>query len=101
LVAAMLALPAAAGAARAQDAPIAPPAPDTSTTSPRSAMPVPTASADTRKLIGRNIQNGQNETTGEIRSVYNLQRKARDRRRHHHRQDEWQGHLRYNAPTFW
>lgn len=28
------------------------------------------ASADTRKLIGRNIQNAQNETIGEIKSIY-------------------------------
>lgn len=35
------------------------------------AKPMPSqASADTRKLIGRNIQNAQNETIGEIKSVF-------------------------------
>ncbi|MDP1962791.1 MAG: PRC-barrel domain-containing protein [Reyranella sp.] len=34
------------------------------------AMPAPAASADTRKLIGRNIQNAQNETIGEIKSIH-------------------------------
>lgn len=34
------------------------------------AMPAPAASADTSKLIGRNIQNAQNETIGEIKSIY-------------------------------
>jgi hypothetical protein len=33
-------------------------------------MAAPAASADTRKLIGRNIQNAQNETIGEIKSVF-------------------------------
>jgi hypothetical protein len=33
-------------------------------------MPSQAASADTRKLIGRNIQNAQNETIGEIKSVF-------------------------------
>jgi hypothetical protein len=33
-------------------------------------MPAPAASADTRKLIGRNIQNAQNDTIGEIKSIY-------------------------------
>jgi len=33
-------------------------------------MPAQAASADTRKLIGRNIQNAQNETIGEIKSVF-------------------------------
>src|SRR5689334_1610294 len=33
-------------------------------------MTAPAASADTRKLIGRNIQNAQNETSGEIKSVF-------------------------------
>jgi sporulation protein YlmC with PRC-barrel domain len=35
-----------------------------------SATPAPQPSADTRKLIGRNIQNAQNETIGEIKSIY-------------------------------
>jgi sporulation protein YlmC with PRC-barrel domain len=34
------------------------------------AMPGQAASADTSKLIGRNIQNAQNETIGEIKSIY-------------------------------
>jgi len=34
------------------------------------AMPATAASADTRKLIGRNIQNAQNETIGEIKSIH-------------------------------
>lgn len=34
------------------------------------AMPSPAASADTRNLIGRNIQNAQNETIGEIKSIH-------------------------------
>jgi sporulation protein YlmC with PRC-barrel domain len=33
-------------------------------------MPAPMASGDTRKLIGRTVQNTQNETIGEIKSVY-------------------------------
>ena len=33
-------------------------------------MPSQAANADTRKLIGRNIQNAQNETIGEIKSVF-------------------------------
>ncbi|MDP2332963.1 MAG: PRC-barrel domain-containing protein [Reyranella sp.] len=33
-------------------------------------MPAPAATADTRKLIGRNIQNAQNETIGEIKSIH-------------------------------
>ena len=34
------------------------------------AMPAPSATADTSKLIGRNIQNAQNETIGEIKSIH-------------------------------
>ncbi len=34
------------------------------------AMPASAATADTRKLIGRNIQNAQNETIGEIKSIH-------------------------------
>lgn len=33
-------------------------------------MPAPMAPDDTRKLIGRNVQNAQNETIGEIKAVY-------------------------------
>lgn len=41
------------------------------TTAPATkSMAAPAASADTRKLIGRNIQNAQNETIGEIKSVF-------------------------------
>ena len=47
-----------------------PPAPGTTTILPGRGMPAPTASGDTRKLIGRNVQNAQNETIGEIKSVY-------------------------------
>jgi hypothetical protein len=50
-------------------------APQTSSTPPAvsspAVKPMPSqASADTRKLIGRNIQNAQNETIGEIKSVF-------------------------------
>ena len=50
-------------------------APQPSSTPPAvsspAAKPMPSqASADTRKLIGRNIQNAQNETIGEIKSVF-------------------------------
>ncbi|MFN4016303.1 MAG: PRC-barrel domain-containing protein [Reyranella sp.] len=53
----------------------APTAPQNTTTPPAAtspaAKPMPSrASADTRKLIGRNIQNAQNETIGEIKSVF-------------------------------
>ncbi len=48
-----------------------PPATAQQTTSPATkSMSAPAASADTRKLIGRNIQNAQNETIGEIKSVF-------------------------------
>ncbi|MPZ34642.1 MAG: hypothetical protein GEV13_27260 [Rhodospirillales bacterium] len=47
-----------------------PPAPGTTTILPGRDMPAPTVSGDTRKLIGRNVQNAQNDTIGEIRSVY-------------------------------
>src|SRR5688572_19625834 len=33
-------------------------------------MAAPTVSGDTRKLIGRSVQNAQNDTIGEIRSIY-------------------------------
>lgn len=50
-------------------------APQPSATAPAAdspaAKPMPSqAGADTRKLIGRNIQNAQNETIGEIKSVF-------------------------------
>jgi hypothetical protein len=44
-----------------------PPASGTTTILPGRDMPAPTASGDTRKLIGRNVQN---ETIGQIKSVY-------------------------------
>jgi len=48
-----------------------PPAPGTNTTIlPGRDMPAPTASGDTRMLIGRTVHNAQNETIGEIKSVY-------------------------------
>ena len=47
-----------------------PPAPGRTTILPGSDMPAPMASGDTRKLIGRTVQNTQNETIGEIKSVY-------------------------------
>ncbi len=47
-----------------------PPASGTTTILPGRGMPAPTVSGDTRKLIGRNVQNAQNETIGEIKSVY-------------------------------
>jgi sporulation protein YlmC with PRC-barrel domain len=46
------------------------PTPGTTTILPGRGMPAPMASGDTRKLIGRNVQNAQNETIGEIKSVY-------------------------------
>lgn len=54
----------------------APTTPQNTTTPPAASspaakpMPSRTASADTRKLIGRNIQNARNETIGEIESVF-------------------------------
>jgi sporulation protein YlmC with PRC-barrel domain len=47
-----------------------PPAPGKTTILPGRDMPAPTASGDTRKLIGRKVQNAENETIGEIKSVY-------------------------------
>ena len=47
-----------------------PPASGTTTILPGRDMPAPTASGDTRKLIGRKVQNAENETIGEIKSVY-------------------------------
>jgi sporulation protein YlmC with PRC-barrel domain len=48
-----------------------PPAPGTNTTIlPGRDMPAPMASDDTRKLIGRKVQNAQNETIGEIKAVH-------------------------------
>jgi len=47
-----------------------PPAPGKTTLLPGRDMPAPTASGDTRKLIGRTVHNAQDETIGEIKSVY-------------------------------
>jgi sporulation protein YlmC with PRC-barrel domain len=47
-----------------------PPAPGKTAILPGRDMPAPTVSGDTRKLIGRNVQNAENETIGEIKSVY-------------------------------
>src|SRR5205814_4776559 len=69
LLAAFLTCGAATAYAQPQQAP-SPPAPGTTTLLPGRDMPAPTASGDTRKLIGRTVQNAQNETIGEIKSVY-------------------------------
>jgi hypothetical protein len=69
LLAALLTCGAATASAQPQQA-TAPPAPGTITNLPGRDMPAPTVSGDTRKLIGRKVQNGQNDTIGEIRSVY-------------------------------
>jgi sporulation protein YlmC with PRC-barrel domain len=47
-----------------------PSAPGKTTILPGRDLPAPTASGDTRKLIGRKVQNAENETIGEIKSVY-------------------------------
>jgi hypothetical protein len=47
-----------------------PPAPGKTTILPGRDMPAPAASGDTRKLIGRKVQNAESETIGEIKSVY-------------------------------
>jgi len=70
VLAAFLTCGAATAYAQPQQA-TSPPAPGTNTTIlPGRDMPAPMASDDTRKLIGRNVQNAQNETIGEIKSVY-------------------------------
>jgi sporulation protein YlmC with PRC-barrel domain len=67
----LVALTCGAATAYAQPPPgTAPPAPGTTTILPGRGMPAPTASGDTHKLIGRKVQNAQNETIGEIKSVY-------------------------------
>jgi sporulation protein YlmC with PRC-barrel domain len=47
-----------------------PSAPGKTTILPGRDLPPPTASGDTPKLIGRKVQNAENETIGEIKSVY-------------------------------
>jgi sporulation protein YlmC with PRC-barrel domain len=70
VLAAFLTCGAATAYAQPQQA-TSPPAPGTTTTIlPGRDMPAPTESGDTRKLIGRSVQNAQNETIGEIKSVY-------------------------------
>ncbi len=69
LLAAFLTCGAATAYAQPQQAP-SPPAPGTTTLLPGRDMPAPTASGVTRKLIGRTVQNAQDETIGEIKSVY-------------------------------
>ncbi len=59
-----------AGSAAAYAQPQQAASPPASTAVPASPATTPAASADTRKLIGRNIQNAQNETIGEIKSIY-------------------------------
>lgn len=56
------------GAAAAYAQPQQAASPPASATQPATAAPM--ATADTRKLIGRNIQNAENETIGEIKSIY-------------------------------
>jgi hypothetical protein len=69
LLAAFLTCGAATASAQPQQA-TSPPAPGTTTNLPGRDMPAPTVSGDTRKLIGRKVRNAQNETIGEITSVY-------------------------------
>jgi hypothetical protein len=69
VLAAFLTCSAAMASAQPQQA-TSPPAPGTTTNLPGRDMPAPTVSGDTRKLIGRNVQNAQNDTIGEIKSVY-------------------------------
>ena len=69
LLAAFLTCGATPAHAQPQQAP-SPPAPGTTTLLPGRDMPAPTASGDTRKLIGRTVHNAQDETIGEIKSVY-------------------------------
>jgi sporulation protein YlmC with PRC-barrel domain len=56
-----------ATAAYAQPQQATSPPPPGAATSP---LPAPAATADTRKLIGRKIQDAQNETIGQITSIY-------------------------------
>ena len=69
LLAAFLTCGAATASAQPHQA-ASPPAPGTTTNLPGRDMPAPTVSGDTRKLIGRKVQNAQNETIGEITSVH-------------------------------
>jgi sporulation protein YlmC with PRC-barrel domain len=69
LLAAFLTCGAATASAQPQQA-TSSPAPGATTNLPGRDMPAPTASGDTRKLIGRTVQDAQNDTIGEIKSVY-------------------------------
>jgi sporulation protein YlmC with PRC-barrel domain len=69
LLAAFLACGAATASAQPQQA-TSPPASGTTTSLPGRDTPALTMSGDTRKLIGRSVQNAQNDTIGEIKSVY-------------------------------
>ena len=66
VLAAFLTCGATAAYAQPQQATSPPPS---SATAPSDAM-APSATADTRKLIGRNIKNAEGETIGEIKSIY-------------------------------
>lgn len=66
VVAAFLTCGAAAAYAQPQQATSPPP----SATAPANTTMAPSATADTRKLIGRNIKNAENETIGEIKSIF-------------------------------
>ncbi len=65
-------LSSAAAVAYAQTPPSTPPAntPSATTKPMTTTMPAPAASADTRKLIGRNVKNTAGDTIGEIKSVF-------------------------------
>jgi len=66
-LAAFLTCGAAAVYAQPQQATSPPPSP---ATAPANTTMAPSATADTRKLIGRNIKNAAGETIGEIKSIY-------------------------------
>ena len=66
VLAAFLTCGAAAAYAQPQQATSPPP----SATATANATMAPAATADTRKLIGRNIRNAAGETIGEIKSIY-------------------------------
>ena len=66
VLAALLTCGAAAAYAQPQTATSPPP----SATAPANTTMDPSATADTRKLIGRNIKNAEGETIGEIKSIY-------------------------------
>jgi hypothetical protein len=69
LLAACLACGTATASAQPQQA-TSPPASGTTTSLPGRDTPALTMSGDTRKLIGRSVQNAQNDAIGEIKSVY-------------------------------